>query len=258
MQNYITGPTKVRCIDRAARILTCLGNGINNLSDISNTINLSKATVHRLLKALESSNLVMQDLATRQYYLGPLIISLTSNNMSLHQILILSAHEHMKHLADITGETVVLEVQAGTQSLCLEEIASREEIRFTLGRGTTIPLHAGAGGKVILSQLNKKMLKIILDNIELTPLTPNTIIDKRVLMARVDGIRQQGYSTTVQERLVGSAAIAVPIKNNACAAALVIVGPDNRFGSKMMDFLDEIRKRADIISKKLDKAFLRK
>lgn len=249
--NSIRPSKSVRSIDRAVGILKSLHDGGESLTDISHTLNLYKPTVHRLLKALEASKLVVQDPVTRQYYLGPLVFNLISNNISAHQVLIVYAYEDMKCLADISRETVGLEIQLGTQAMCLEEIVCNEELRFTLGRGAVLPLYAGAGGKVILSQLPENTLQMILHNITLASSARSTIIDVRALIAEVEMVRKQGYSTSVEERLRGGAAIAVPINNYVFATALTIVGPDNRFGSKMLDFLAEMKERADRISRRL-------
>jgi DNA-binding IclR family transcriptional regulator len=53
--------TAVQSVRRAAEILNCISNGMSSVTDIAERCNLSKSTVHRLLKALGESELVMQD-----------------------------------------------------------------------------------------------------------------------------------------------------------------------------------------------------
>jgi DNA-binding IclR family transcriptional regulator len=50
----------VQSIRRAAEILNCISSGTNSVTDIANKCNLSKSTVHRLLKALAEPELLMQ------------------------------------------------------------------------------------------------------------------------------------------------------------------------------------------------------
>lgn len=74
--------TAVQSIQRAADILNCISDNVNSVTDIAARCNLSKSTVHRLLKALSESSLVMQDPINHQYFLGDLIIKLISTPLT--------------------------------------------------------------------------------------------------------------------------------------------------------------------------------
>jgi predicted transcriptional regulator len=67
--------TAVQSIKRASAILNCISDGTNSVTDIATKCDLSKSTVHRLLKALCESELVMQDTLNHQYFLGYSIIN---------------------------------------------------------------------------------------------------------------------------------------------------------------------------------------
>src|SRR4030042_5343266 len=66
-------------IAHAVEILICLSNDIHKVSDIARQCDFSKSTVHRVLKLLEQTQLVVQDTINRRYYLGPLVRQLASN-----------------------------------------------------------------------------------------------------------------------------------------------------------------------------------
>ncbi len=80
-------PAAVKSIYRAANILTCVSNGFNSITDIAEYCGLSKSTVHRLLKALGESNLIVQDPVSREYYLGQLITKLLTKPHITHEYL---------------------------------------------------------------------------------------------------------------------------------------------------------------------------
>jgi len=241
----------INSILRCAEILKTVFNGVNRLTDISYNLNLNKSTTHRLLKALEKSGLIIQDHLTRKYLPGHLILRLASNPIFSHQLLVVSCHDEMIHLRDLTKESVVLHIAIGSQRICLEEIQTNEDIKYISGVGSVAPIYVGAGGKLLLSEMEKEDLELLLNNIKLLPVGPKTIIEKKKLLKELEKIHKQGYATSREERLYGGVAISVPIKNYVCPVALTILGPQFRFGAKMIDSLDDLKLSAKRISEKL-------
>ena len=242
----------VNSITKGADILRNLSEGIDRISDLSKNLQLSKSTAHRLLKTLEISELVMQDPITRRYYLGPLIPKLASRPIIAHQNLIICAFGEMKHLRDFSGETVVLHIRIGLERICLEEVESLENIKYTAGKGFVAPVYTGSAGKILLSELKNGELQLLVENLQLNPIGPHTVTDKKPLLKELEKVRKQGYATSFGERIHGSASISVPIENYICPVALSVLGPDNRFSlNMMMNVLKEMKKSAFRISKKL-------
>jgi DNA-binding IclR family transcriptional regulator len=162
----------------------------------------------------------------------------------------------MKNLRDLTRETVVLHILVGTQRVCLEELESLENIKYSAAKGSVSPIYTGAAGKALLSQLKENDLQLLLRNLRLDPIGPNTIKNHKILLKEVQKARRQGYATSFGERVAGSAAISVPIEKYICPVALSVLGPDNRFPLKiMMKFLAEIKISAARISDKLGNEF---
>jgi DNA-binding IclR family transcriptional regulator len=242
----------VNSITRGAEILRSLSHGIDRISDLSTKLRLSKSTIHRLLKTLEGSELVMQDPVTRRYYLGPLVLYLASKPIIAHQNLVVSAFKEMEYLRDLSKETVVLHIRIGLDRLCLEELQSSENIRYVAGKGAVAPVYTGSAGKVLLSEIRDDELELLLKSLTFVPIGPKTITNKRILLKELEKVRNQGYATSFGERLPGAASISVPIKNYICPVALSLLGPDNRFDLKaMMKVLGEMRASAYRLSVKL-------
>lgn len=243
---------KVNSIIRGINILKILSNGMDRISDISKELKLSKASVHRLLKTLEFSDFVKQDPITRRYYLGPLIHYLASKYEITHKNFILSAFDEMVRLRDISRETVALHIRLGIERICLEEIQGLEIIKYSSGKGTFAPIYLGSAGKVLLAELEYRELQLIMENIQLTPVGPNTITNKETFLNELEKVRTQGYATSFGERLPGGSAISVPIKKYVCPVALSVLGPENRLTiRKMMRILKELKKSSTRISRKL-------
>ena len=244
-------PKIINAIVRGSDVLQCLSEGINRIADISQKLQLSKSTTHRLLKTLERTGLAVQDPLSRRYCLGPRILKLASNPIIAHQNLIICAIEEMERLRDLTGETVGLQIPYGKTRIILEEILSPQQIKFFGGKGFSGCIYTGAAGKVLLSEFKENEFKRLLDNIELLPVGPNTITDKKTLIEEMNTIRRQGFATSLSESTPGGAAIAVPVKNYVCPVALGVIGPESRFLEIRMSFLPQLLKSAKSISTKL-------
>jgi len=251
MRNTTKNSPVVESIVRASDILKSLGDGAEMLTDISNRVNLSKTTTYRLLKTLEASGFVVQDPVTQLYYLGHMVVRLAASPTMSHQRLIVYAFDEMKYLRDLSGETVAIQIKLGAQRMILEELPSKQHIRFTLGNGFVMPLYTGAGGKILLSELPESEMQWILNGIKLVSKTTNKIIDKERLINDIKKVKQTGYAISFGETIVGNAGIAVPIKNYVCPVALGIFGPEVRFRKNMMNFLKDLRESVNRISKKL-------
>ena len=238
----------VKSISRAASILLCLNNGISTVTDIADNCKLSKSTVHRILKALEESHIASQDPINHRYFPGTLITRLASKPQTTHEYLIICAFEEMEHLSDIAEETVTLGIMTGIQYVHLHEILSKHDLRVTEEGRKIRPMFMGATTKVLLSQLNDEELRIAMPNINLTPVTENTLTDKDLLMAQLKKIRKQGYAVSYGEAIPGALCISTPIRDYVSPAALSIVGPESRLKPKETDFARELMASASRIS----------
>ena len=232
--------TSIRSVYRAVSILVCLSNNTNTLTEIANCCKLTKPTVYRLMKTMEELLLVTQDPITHRYYLGPMINQIASNPQANHHYLINCASEELKRLWDLTGETVELNIMVGLQYIRLYEIPSRYELKVVAGPDPVGPVYVGATAKVLLAQLDDDQLKAALKNINIIPVTEQSVIDSKELMAQAGEIREKGYAISHGERIPGALCISAPVKNYFWPVALSIVGPDIRFKPSVDRTLQEI------------------
>ncbi len=227
-------------IAHAAAVLTCLSKDIHTVTDISRQCELGKSTVHRVLKLLEQSMLVVQDIVTRRYYLGPLVTRLVSNPVTTHEYLIMCAREEMKRLRQLSKETVAINILIGTQCFPLYEVPSQYDLRVTQESRASGPINAGASGKVLLSLLNEKHLRVAIDNMEIAKATGRTVTNRDLLLDQVREIMQQGYAVSYGERIEGAMCISVPIKNYSLPVVLSIVGPESRLRPKTKEVIPQM------------------
>ncbi len=242
-------------IAHATSVLVCIGNDVHALTDIARECNLGKSTVHRVLKLLEQSRLVVQDTINRRYYLGPLLTRLTSNPVTTHEYLIMHAHDEMRHLCEVSEETITLDIMIGAQAFSLHEVTSPHQLKVSQENRITGPLRAGASFKVLLSILNDKQLKAALDSFTITRQTERTVIDKAVLMAQIKEIKQQGHGISRGEWINGVTCISVPVFNYSLPLSLSALGPENRLKEREKSVVKELKTSAARIAENIKHIF---
>ncbi|MFA5308198.1 MAG: IclR family transcriptional regulator C-terminal domain-containing protein [Dehalococcoidales bacterium] len=263
MSGQKTGPAKIQpatgSIAHAAAILVCLSKDIHNVSDIARECNFSKSTVHRVLKLLEQSQLVVQDTINRQYYLSLLVSRFAVNAISTHKRLILYSDAEMRRLSSASGETVSLDILSGMQLLSLHDIPSQHDLRVTREsyrlEQFSAGLFSGASVKVLMAQLDASRLNMLLDIIKIT--TPNgpAVTDRNLLLAQLRDILVKGYAVSRGERIQGTLCIAAPISNYILPVGLSVVGPEPRMQPRVKEIIIELKASAARITRNIEGKF---
>ncbi|MFJ5965711.1 IclR family transcriptional regulator [Bacillus sp. NPDC093026] len=238
----------LRTVQRALDILYCFSEERQELTltDISKELNLAMSTTTRLLKALEMNHFVEKNQDTLKYRLGQrlyLLGYIAGKSIQLREL----AKPLMYKLRDETKETVNLYVLDHTSRVCIEQAEGLQSIRHLVKIGEKLPLYAGAGGKVLLAFQSEEFQQKVLAS-EADQQTRNGWRNecKRIL--------ETNTACSIDEREVGSAAVAAPIFNihGEVKACLSISGPTHRFTSEVIPHLQQkVKKQAQQLSEQL-------
>lgn len=243
----------VQSIRRAANILDCISNGTNSVTDLAEKCKLSKSTVHRLLKALSESELVMQDATTRQYFLGYSIIKLISTPLTTQEYLITCASEEMNRLSEATGETISLGIKMGLKNINIHVVTSKSDLKVDGANLRMRPVYVGVDGLALLSQLDEYQISNILNNIQAELKTKHEKINVDMLLIKIKLIREQGYLAGHNESTLGVSCVSAPVRNYAQPAVLNLVGPEIRVRPRITTLTKELLVSAGRISENLVK-----
>ncbi len=244
-----------RSVFRAIKILNSISDGNKGITPIADTLDLDKGTVHRILKSMENTGIIIQSIRDRKYYVGPLIYKLASNPLITHQILIDCAFEEMTSLRDKFKGTLCILIPRGIYGVFIELVESKESVRATTYVGNYMPLHIGAGGKVILSQYTDKELELFFKWLQIK--YPETIEMglKTITMDQLRNLimttREAGYCITHDE-VAGGIGIAVPIFKYICPAALVLLFPAIGHYDRIGDVIEDLKHHSNLITSKLE------
>jgi IclR family transcriptional regulator, KDG regulon repressor len=200
------------------------------LTEIAQALALSKATASRLLATLVSAGYLERDPVSLRYGLGPTAIALGGAALAVADIRQI-ALPTMRVLTEQTGETSLLHVVSGTESVCIEKIASPQPVHVTYEIGHRGPLHAGCSGKSLLAFLPPPEIETILARLDFRPYTRHTIASLEALRPELVTTRARGYAESTGELDEGVSSVGVPLLDGAGAvrAAIVLVCPTARW-----------------------------
>ncbi len=227
--------TGAQTLLRALDVLECLGREPSwlTVAELSELIGLKRATIYRLIRALEWRGYVVAD-SQRRFGLGGAILRLAAVILKRNQHLVELASPSLEKLRDLTRETVSLQTVVGDERICLAEFVSKQPMRMESGVGQVYPLHAGAAGKALLAWLPDRfraMQDAAGEGAPLKPVTSATIRDVDVLGAELEEILRQGFATSNSEVVEGATSLAVPVfdENGAVHAVINVTGPASRW-----------------------------
>jgi DNA-binding IclR family transcriptional regulator len=239
-------------IEKAIDILFCFDaeHPELRLTDISAKLGLHKSTAYRLLSLLKKKGLIVTGPNSQLYSLGPGLVELAWVVLR-QQDLRSTCHPYLERLRQATNETVNLTTRLGDQRVCVDELESEQNIKYSQTVGLTAPLHVGAPGKALMAFLPESELNTLLDELPLTAITPSTLSDPERLRTELSVVQTRGFSISIGERSPGASAVAAPIWNwsGRPVAAISVLGPAQRLTyEKLQELGPEVMRVAQEIS----------
>ena len=129
----------VGVLDKAMAVLAAIERAPRSLAELVDATGYSRATTHRLARALEVHGLVRRTVDGR-FAVGPRL-----DAAALPEL----ARPALEALSHATGESVQLYVRRGDRRLCVAALESPNELRTIVPVGAWLPLDRGSAGKVL-------------------------------------------------------------------------------------------------------------
>ena len=201
--------------------------------EISRRYQIPLSSTYKYLDILLKKGFVAKNDETKKFGIGLTLFKLGNlfhTNIRLTEI----ALPYMKSLSELSDETVILTVIHGWESMCIEKVETTKRLRFSVTRGATLPLHAGASSKILLAYQEETFVHAFVKTAELKALTKNTITDRDLIKKEIRAIRKQGVAMSDGEADLVAIAIAAPVFNHQgkILAGLSIVAPRERISPK--------------------------
>jgi DNA-binding IclR family transcriptional regulator len=202
----------VRAVQRAVLIVSALAEhpypmGIVELSAF---VQLSPASVHRLLATLIHLGWVEQNSRTSKYRLGMHVVGIGSIGLVTNPLLH-DGRTYLSRLADWSGHDALLSTLVGVKTVQLARVAGANTELLEFEAGHPQPAHAGADGKLLLAYRPAEVTRYLYEVAGLPKYTPKTIVDPRRMEREFATIRSRGYAIDNGERFADGRGIAVPV-----------------------------------------------
>ena len=156
------------------------------VTEIAKALGSTKARVHRHLRTLLDTGYAVQEAAGDRYRAGPRLTVLAEMRMS-ENVLVKVARPIMQRLREAMGHTITLARVTGSVANMVEALQGNGLINIGVRVGLDLPLHANAGGKLVLA------------------------FGAPEVGAEIERVRQQGWANAPEEFVIGVNALSAPI-----------------------------------------------
>ena len=249
-----TDQNTIKSLDRALHVLSRLGDLEEaTLSELSNALGQSPATVYRVLTTFQAHDFTEFDAARQVWSVGAGAF-LTGAKFLRRSSMVERARPHLRKLMEATEETANLGVTKGVNVLFLSQSETHHAIRAFFPPGTLSPMYASGIGKALLAQWSPKRVNALLSAQMPERFTENTLIDAAALTADLAETRSRGYSFDAEEKNIGMRCIAAPVFDiyGEAIGGLSISGPVARItDSRIVNIGAIVRAEADALTRDL-------
>ena len=198
-------------LQRSSSLIQLLAErGPLSTAEVAEEIGMPRPSVYRLADALTQSRLVESTSDGRlRVSLRWLKLSDAARSGMREWA---QARPLLDGLAGRTGLTVFLSVPQADRAICIDWSPGRALNVLALKPGRTLPLYAGAAGRVTLAY-RPEPVDDYLSAAPFPPLTERTLCTARELRADVKATRSRGYCVSDEDVTLGIGALGAPLTN---------------------------------------------
>jgi len=203
------------------------------LRDLAAAAGMSAAKAHRYLVSFQRLQLVVQDVGSTRYDLGPAALKLGLASLSRLDAVKL-ARERIVGLMEQIGHTLALAVWGNHGPTIVHWEESPQAVTVNLRLGDVMPLLSSATGRCFAAYLSKEAITPLLkDEIARAQKqgradVPATLAQARALL---DDVRRHGAARVVDTLLPGIVGFCAPVfdSDGHIALGIVALGPTGSF-----------------------------
>jgi DNA-binding IclR family transcriptional regulator len=201
-----------------------------SLATLSAQLVLPKTSLMHLLRALEAASYIRR--ADKGFKLASASFRLASavgRSLAFEDVVA----DTLQRLRDTTQETALLGTFTADRRCAVytERRTSNQPVRFDPDVGQERPLYSSGVGTLLLAFSDAGYREEYLKTVKLVRQARRTVRTKAALRAKLDQVRKDGVSISIDEMADGGSAVAAPVfdTEGRIRAALVLAVPTGRF-----------------------------
>jgi IclR family acetate operon transcriptional repressor len=197
-----------------------------SVSDLTALMGVPTATMHRIVRLLDTDGFLQREPGSRLYSAGPRLVGFALDTIR-SSIRSAPRHAVLERLSVAVGETCNFGMLVGNHIAYLDRVEAAWPLGLKFEPGSRVPIHCTSMGKSLLSMLPRRRREELLKGSSLMRYTENTITEADQLVSALGEVRKQGYAIDNQEFLAGVVCIAAPVrdKRGTVCAAVAISAP---------------------------------
>ncbi len=247
-------PGRIQVLDKVAALVDKLAeHGEATAVQLAEWIGEPRSSVYRLLDGLKAVGWVEPGSRRGTYRLGLSLFRLGARVTRRFDERA-AARPVMERLHAQTEQTIFLTIRSGFEGVCIERVDGRWVQNMALQLGGSLPLHVGAGPRVLLAAADDEFVESYIAEQPLTRFTDHTITTASALRADVAATRANGYAISDEDDVLGMAAVGAPIRDHEgrITATLSLSGPKSTvLEAETEGSVELIRDAADEVSQTL-------
>lgn len=180
------------------------------ISDISRALSLNRTTCTNLVKTLIAKKFLYKNYSGKIYLTGKIYVMGKIYKDSLPIVDLFGAI-----CSDVCNKYHCACHLIGFSGLSQAIVLSRlpDQAIYYTSKLNVYPLYCTGGGKVLLAHQNRETIKSLLSQIELKPMTENTITESEDLVDELKKIKKQGFGFDNAEFIPHLYCVSAPIYN---------------------------------------------
>lgn len=212
------------------------------MSEIADELGWARSSTFNIVSTLIERGFLYEPRQRGGYYPTPRWLVL-AQTISDAEPLPEAAYSLVSEVAAETGETTAIGAPAGLSAVFIAVEESKQPIRYFASVGRTLPIHATATGRAILSQYSPAERQQLYRKIEFIRYLPATVTSIEAVEAEIRRSIQRGWFQGVSEFSDQLCGVALPLPIHARRLSIVVAGPQFRCEQRMVE-LAAILKRA--------------
>lgn len=223
------------------------------LNEISDATGLNRVTALRILEELTEIGYINRAGNPPRYDFGPEVVAMAaaaSRSFNIRD----AVRPSLLRLADLTGDTILLSVRSGAESIVVDRVVGDYPIRANfLDIGARRILGIGGGSMALLAWLPLAEREAILD-ITASRLDAYPQISRATLQEHIDAATSRGYVTMYDVVVQKMGAIGYPLRDahGQVVAAISVVALSERIAEREQMIAEALGQEAKSILRQLN------